>query len=119
MKMKRLHKILVAAVFALLFCSVARGVASAQPLWPGANYDPKIPTVNSVLGYDFGGEITSPDGLVTYMKALAAAAPERTRLVQYAKSWEGRPLYLMAIASPERLARLDEVKGNLKRIADP
>src|SRR5512141_2653418 len=91
----------------------------AQPLWPGATYDPKIPTIKSVLGYDFGEEITSPDNLVTYMKALAAAAPERTRLVQYARSWEGRPLYLMIVASPDRLARIDEVKAGLKRIADP
>ena len=100
----------------LIFVPVA---ASGQPLWPGATYDPAIPTVKSVLGYEFGEEITSPDGLVTYLKALASAAADRTRLVQYATSWEGRPLYVMVIASPERLARLDAVKAGLKRLADP
>ncbi|MGE5814697.1 MAG: M14 metallopeptidase family protein, partial [Acidobacteriota bacterium] len=103
--------------FVCVLCTAS--TIHAQPLWPGASYDPKIPTVKSVLGYDVGEEITSPDGLVTYMKALSAAAPDRTRLVQYAKSWEGRPLYLMVIASPERIARLDDTKTALKRIADP
>jgi hypothetical protein len=104
-------------VFAVL--SGFYSAASAQPLWPGANYDPKIPTVKSVLGYQFGDEITSPENLITYLKALAAAAPDRTRLVEYARSWEGRPLYLMAIGSADRLQRIDQVKAGLKRIADP
>jgi zinc carboxypeptidase len=106
-------------LFALLFSAFSLSPAVAQPLWPGAAYDPKIPTLKSVLGYEFGEEITSPEGLVTYLKALAAAAPDRTRLVQYAKSWEGRPLYLMVIASADRLARLDETKAGLRRLADP
>ncbi len=100
------------------FC-LFTSVSSAQPLWPGANYDQKIPTIQSVLGYEPGEEITPPDGIVTYLRALVAAAPDRTRLIQYAKSWEGRPLHLLVIASPERLARLDQIKAGLKRIADP
>lgn len=106
-------------LFLLALLSTIAASAPAQPLWPGATYDPKIPTVKSVLGYDFGEEITSPEGLVTYLKALSVAAPDRTRLVQYATSWEGRPLYLMVIGSPGRLGRLDEVKAGLERIADP
>lgn len=105
----------------LLFVVLAGlySAASAQPLWPGATYDPKIPTIKSVLGYQFGEEITSPDGLITYLKALVAAAPDRTRLVEYARSWEGRPLYLMVIGSAARLGRLDDIKAGLKQLADP
>jgi len=114
--LKRPHLTLFLTV--LLSC-LPHSAARAQPLWPGATYDPKIPTIKAVLGYEFGEEITSPDGLIAYLKALAAAAPDRTRLVQYATSWEGRPLYLMAIGSADRLGRLDEIKAGLKRIADP
>jgi len=54
--------------------------AGAQEFWPGTTYDPAIPTVKSVLGHDFGEEISSPEEITLYLKALAAAAPDRTRL---------------------------------------
>ncbi len=94
-------------------------LSSAQELWPGTRYDPKIPTLQSVLGWDFGEEISSPEAIVTYLKALNAAAPDRTRLIEYARSWEKRPLHVLVIGSAERMARLDEVKRGLQRLGDP
>jgi hypothetical protein len=103
------------AVVAML----AAAPAGAQELWPGTTYDPTIPTLKSVLGHESGEEISSPEEIALYLKALAAAAPDRTRLVEYARTWENRPLHVLAIASPARIARLDEVKADLKRLADP
>jgi hypothetical protein len=93
--------------------------AAAQELWPGATYDPAIPTLQTVLGHDFGAEISSPEEIAIYLRALAAAAPDRTRLVEYARTWEGRPLHVLAIASPARIAALEAVKADLQRLADP
>jgi hypothetical protein len=94
--------------------------AGQEPaLWPGATYDSKIPTLEQVIGHAPGDEITPPDQVGVYLRALAAAAPDRTRLMEYARSWEGRPLWLMVIGSPDRLARLDQVKADLQRLADP
>ncbi|MDQ3069654.1 MAG: M14 family metallopeptidase [Acidobacteriota bacterium] len=107
------------ALFAVLVLSVFSSTAAAQELAPGTRYDAKIPTLRSVLGWDFGERITPPDGIVTYLKALAQAAPERTRLIEYAKSWEGRPLHVLIVGSPERIANLDAVKKGLQQIADP
>ena len=88
-------------------------------LAPGAKYDPKIPTIKQVLGHESGEVITPPDEIATYLRALNQAAPDRTRLVEYARSWEGRPLWLFIIGAPERIARLDQVKADLRRLADP
>src|SRR5262245_35399869 len=94
--------------------------AAAQPeLAPGTRYDPKIPTIKQVLGHDFGESITTPEELPIYLKALNQAAPDRTRLSEYARTWEGRPLWLFVIGSPERIAQLDRVKSDLRRLADP
>jgi hypothetical protein len=95
--------------------------ASAQepPLWPGAKYDPAIPTIKSVLGHDHGEVITPPEGVAQYLQALQKAAPTRSRLIEYARSWEGRPLWLFVIGNPDRIARLDQVKTDLQRFADP
>ena len=89
----------------------------AQELWPGARYDPAIPTPEQVVGHGFREEITPPDEVVRYMEALAEAAPERTRLLRYAESWEGRPLVALVISSAERMARLDGVLADLARLA--
>ncbi len=88
-------------------------------LAPGTTYDAAIPTLAQVVGHDFGQEITSPADIVRYLRALAEAAPSRTALVEYGRTWEGRPLHVMAIGSPERISRLDAVKADLRRLADP
>ena len=96
------------------------GTAQTLPLLsPGARYDPSIPNLKIVVGHDFGEELTSPVQIEVYLEALAKAAPNRTRLVQYATSWEGRPLYMLVISSPERMSSLDDVKAGLQQLADP
>jgi hypothetical protein len=91
--------------------------APTQELAPGTRYDPSIPTLQSVVGHEVREEITAPDDVVRYFEALAAAAPERTELVRYAETWEGRPLVALVIGSAARMARLDEVKADLDRLA--
>jgi hypothetical protein len=93
--------------------------AAAQELWPGATYDPRIPTLKAVIGHDIGEEISSPEEITIYLKALNAAAPDRSRLVEYAKTWEGRPLNVIVIGAPERIARLDAIKADIAKLADP
>ena len=88
-------------------------------LVPGARYDTRVPTLKQVVGHELGEEISTPTEIVTYLKALHAAAPDRTRLLEYGTSWEGRPLYVMIIGSAERLSRLDAIKTGLRQLADP
>lgn len=99
--------------------ALALSLNTPRVLDPNTQYDPKIPTIKQVLGYDHGDEITSPENIAVYLKALASAAPERTKLVEYAKSWEGRPLWIMVVGNADRMAKLDSIKAGLKKLADP
>jgi len=99
-----------------LFCLCALP-AAAQGLWPNTTYDPGIPTLESVIGHRPGDAITTPDEVGRYLDALATAAPDRTRLVKYATSWEGRPLHYLIVGSKERLARLEDVKRGMQVLA--
>ncbi len=85
----------------------------------GTNYDPAVPTPQEVLGHAPTDVITPPEEIVRYIRALADAVPARTHLVEYAESWEGRPLVLLAIGSEDRMARIAEVQQGLARLADP
>jgi hypothetical protein len=94
----------------------------AQPIfefWPGAVYDPKIPTIRQTLGYDPGDRITNCEGIDRYLQTLAAAAPARIKLFEYGASWEGRKLFYAAIASEANLHRLPEIRSTIERLADP
>jgi hypothetical protein len=90
-----------------------------QELAPGARYDPSIPSLEEVVGHDFRQEITSPAEVIRYMEALHAAAPHRTHLFRYAESWEGRPLVVLVIGSPERINALSTIKEDLRLLNDP
>ena len=88
-------------------------------MWPGAKYDAAIPTLKQVVGHDPGTQITTPDQVATYLQALQKAAPTRTKLIEYARTWEGRPLWLFIVGSADRIGKLDQVKADMKRLADP
>ncbi len=87
--------------------------------WPGADYDPAIPSVRSVLGFEVGADRARAEQVNRYFEALAAAAPQRMRTFEYGESWEGRKLIYGVISSEKNIARLDEIKHAMGKLADP
>lgn len=94
------------------------GLDYDKAFFPGADYDPVIPDGEKLLGFELGQRTASPAEIVRAYKAWADASPRAT-LVEYARSFEGRPLVYMVITSPENHQRLDEIKNGLAKIADP
>jgi hypothetical protein len=87
--------------------------------WPGADLDPSIPAPRSVLGHDIGEDIVLSADVRRFFDALAAAAPDRVRIIDYGRSWEGRPLWYAVIGAPTNLARLEEIKAATRELGDP
>lgn len=87
--------------------------------WPGASYDPAIPTHAKVLGYDAGERITTHEGILRYLDALAAAAPGRMKVFEYGRTWEDRKLVYAVIGSETNIRRFDEIRGGMRKLADP
>ena len=90
--------------------------ASAQSYLEG-EFDPAIPTLTDTIGHAPGERITSTDETDRYLRALVEAAPDRVMMVQYATSWEGRPLHYLVFSSPENMGRLDAIQADLANIA--
>ncbi|MDG1437634.1 MAG: M14 family zinc carboxypeptidase, partial [Emcibacteraceae bacterium] len=86
---------------------------------PDAEFDAAIPTVEQVLGYKSGDEITSHGDMVKYFEALAKAAPMRVKIFSYGKTWENRPLMYVAISNADNIAKLSTLSRNMKKLADP
>ena len=104
----------------LLLCSLALPLCGqTTEFWPGAQYDPAIPTVKQVLGHEPGERIAPPDEIQRYFEALAKAAPERMRIHEYARTWEGRRLIYAVIASPANIQKLDSIQAGMQKLYDP
>ena len=124
--------LLVAALApALLFALAARGqdlpapqpspvpgLAYEEAFFPKAKYNTNVPTPDSVLGFPVGSRPATHAQIEAVFKALAAQSP-RCKLVVYGKTHEGRALYYMVIASEANLSRLDSLKADLAKLADP
>ena len=105
--------------FCLLLAAMAAPAADKPcEFWPGASYDPRLPTFRKVLGYEPGDRITSHEGIQRYLAALAAASP-RIKVFDYGESWEGRKLSYAAVGSEANIKRLAEIRAAIERLADP
>jgi hypothetical protein len=97
---------------ALLLCG-------AEPFWPGATYDPSVPTLAKIAGHEPGERITKHADIIRYMEALASAAPNRVKVFDYGKTWQGRRLIYVAVGSEANIRRLGELQSAMKKLADP
>ncbi len=94
------------------------GLSYDLPFFPGAQYDAGIPTPDSVLGYPVGSRAARSSEIEAVLRAVAGKSP-RTRLFEYARSHEGRKLHYIAISSERNIQRLDQIKTDAARLADP
>lgn len=105
----------------LLAATAGSGDALIAPLSDGARLVfpeaiHELPAPPEVLGYPLGTRFTHWSEIVAYLQRLAAASP-RVSLDEYGHSWEGRPLLLLAISSPDNIARLAAVREAQQRLA--
>jgi hypothetical protein len=73
------------------------------------SYNPSIPTPKSIIRHDVGEWHITHDKLVQYMYALADAS-DRIKLTETGQTFEGRPLLLLTITSPENQLKIDAIR---------
>ena len=72
-------------------------------------YNPSIPTPQSVIGHEVGEWHITHDKLVQYAYALAEAS-DRITIENRGKTFEDRPLLLMTITSPKNHQNIDAIQ---------
>ena len=103
---------------ALLTAALAAPLRAQHSYSTGTSYDPAVPTPRSVLGYDIGDRFTPHYLVARYLERLAAAS-RRIRLDTVARSFEGREVFLVIATSEANQARLDAIRADAARLADP
>lgn len=95
------------------------GLRWTNAFFADATYRAAVPTGESLLGLPIGQRAANSVEIEKCLKAWAAAAPDRTRLVEYARTYEDRPLHYLIVAAPKNLARLDEIQSGMAKLGDP
>jgi hypothetical protein len=108
---------IVALMLATATAAAAAGLDAAR-LFPGAVFAPGVPTVEQATGVRPGARPLRHAELLDYLHRLAAASP-RARVVEYARSFEDRPLVYLAVSDEATIARLDAFRAEHARRMDP
>lgn len=118
--------VLACLVIALCLPGLARAASVPRPdrtspveMFVRGPYRTSVPRPESVLGYEFGDRETTYWEQERVVRAIADAAPDRVKVVPYGKTTEGRPLRIVVISSAENMARLETIRANAARLADP
>jgi hypothetical protein len=87
---------------------------------PAAQSPALVQSPESVFGFKMGAdrELVDWPGLQRYFENLAAAS-DRVELVDAGPTTEGRRLIAAIVSSPDNIRRLEEIRANALRLADP
>lgn len=123
----RLFNLLFMAIVYLCFSNVSiagllmKPVKDPQLQYPlkllSADYDKVITHPDEILGFPVGQRVASPTQIAEAVSIWGEQSP-RLKVVEYAKSHEGRPLFAVFISSPKNLQRLDEIQTDITKLAD-
>src|SRR5712671_713734 len=91
-----------------------------SPLTDYLPASPNVPTPKAVLGDVAGapGKLPYAEEVYRYMRMLERATP-RVRVYSIGTTEEGREMIAVAVASEKLLAKLDENRARLTKLADP
>jgi hypothetical protein len=119
----RTHARRLAALALVALClpalATAQERADAFDFYTRGPYREGVPRPQTILRYDVGEFHTNYAMMERVVNAVAAGAPDRVRVFDIGLTNEYRMQHVVAISSPENIARLDEIKANMRRLADP
>lgn len=108
-----------AILIALLSATTSLSAQQRFDFYDRGPYRAEVPRPAALLGYEPGTWHTDYGNMERVVAAIAAAAPDRVRLIETGRSEERRRLWLVAISSPENIQRLDDIRARTQRLADP
>ena len=82
-----------------------------------ANYNPSIPTPESVIGHQVGEFHVSHDKLSHYVQELSKSS-KRVKLVERGKTYENRTSWLMIITSESNHSNLEKIREEHIKLSD-
>ncbi|MEP6945767.1 MAG: M14 family zinc carboxypeptidase [Acidobacteriota bacterium] len=110
---------LLALLVVSLFVAVYPQTEEKFDFYSRGDYRTNVPRPQSILRYDVGDFHTTYAQMEQVIGAIAAASPDRVKIYDIGETNEHRMQHIVAISSPENIARLDDIKGSIAKLTDP
>ena len=82
------------------------------------NYVASIDHPNAFLDFNYGDRVANHFQISNAILRWAEQS-NKIKVIEYAKSHEGRPLYVAFISSSKNLNNLDQIKNHITKLSDP
>ena len=82
------------------------------------NYVASIDHPNAFLDFNYGDRVANHYQISNAILRWAEQS-NKIKVIEYAKSHEGRPLYVAFISSSKNLNNLDQIKNHITKLSDP
>ena len=115
-------------IFLSIFCSsliadtLMKPTSYSSQLYKEAilegNYILTIDHPNKFLDFNYGDHVANHSQISNAILRWSEQS-NKIKVIEYAKSHEGRPLYVAFISSSENLNNLDEIKNQITKLSDP
>lgn len=107
-------------IVALLLITLASKAQDLNYFLPDSvSYNPAIPKPKDIIHHEVGEWHVTHDRLVNYMKAIAAAAPDRVKMEIMGYTYEQRPQVLLIITSKKNHANLENIRQQHVKLTNP
>ena len=81
------------------------------------NYKDNIDNPSQFLDFNYGDRVATPEQVTDALNKWSKQS-NKLKVVEYAKTHEGRPLHAVFISSPENLNNLDKIKNKISELSD-
>lgn len=128
----RLTSQLISAMVSMLLCLIfatgsfaglhpswsEKAVIDTVPFYDLSSYDPAVPSPNDHLTYPVASWPNRYHEILAYARLLAERS-DRVMIQTHGASHENRALVHLIISTPENLAKLEQYRQTMDRVADP
>lgn len=116
----KIKSVWLAVFFCVGLASFAFGQSEEKfDFYTRGEYRTDVPRPQAVLRYDVGDHHTTYAQMEQYINAVQKSASDRVRIFDIGLTNEYRMQHIVAISSPNNMARLDEIKAANTRLTDP
>lgn len=117
----RIQSLRLAVILFFAFLSVANAQDTPEKFdfYTRGAYRSEVPRPQAILRYDVGDHHTTYAQMETYIAEVQRTAPDRVKVFDIGLTNEYRMQHIVAISSPQNIARLDEIKAANARLTDP
>lgn len=102
-----------------LFATVSAQLEPRFDFYTRGPYRANVPTPQKLLRFDVGDHHTTYAQMEQVMTAIQRSSPDRVKIFEIGTTPEHRMQYVVAISSPENIARLDEIRTQTSLLTDP